>query len=366
MSIISRYIVRQIARCFFICFTGTLSVYLFVEFFEKTQHFLNHDVKAADLVLYLLLKIPEISLKLVPFTVLMSTIFAMDILNRNNEITAMRSCGISFWRSTLLCVAFALAISLLSLVIDGVVAPFFNHHANTVRAVRIEKKDATPRFKPKEAWIHTGNHTLMNVRSVESGGTILKGVTLYHVDPDFGLLEVTRAEQAYFSNQTWKLQNGITRKVFPDGKVQKFRFQTKPIVLAQTPKDFHIKMSHKLHLLQEMTLRDMKAHADRLRRNGQKFSDFLTDYHARIAFSFASVVFMMIGVPLSLQMRRDRGDGIAVVVGLSLLLIFLYVTIHSLAIVLGRGGVLMPIIAGWFANIMFLFAGWYLFLRVRY
>jgi lipopolysaccharide export system permease protein len=39
---------------------------------------------------------------------------------------------------------------------------------------------------------------------------------------------------------------------------------------------------------------------------------------------------------------------------------------HSVAIALGRSGVLLPVLAAWMANIVFLCVALYLLLRVRY
>jgi lipopolysaccharide export system permease protein len=45
---------------------------------------------------------------------------------------------------------------------------------------------------------------------------------------------------------------------------------------------------------------------------------------------------------------------------------FLYWTTHSLALALGRSGAVMPLLAGWLANLLFLSFGSALFLQVRH
>jgi lipopolysaccharide export system permease protein len=53
-------------------------------------------------------------------------------------------------------------------------------------------------------------------------------------------------------------------------------------------------------------------------------------------------------------------------IGQALAVGFFYWTTHSIAIALGRGGVLMPMLAGWMANLVFLAFGGYLLLKVQY
>jgi lipopolysaccharide export system permease protein len=53
-------------------------------------------------------------------------------------------------------------------------------------------------------------------------------------------------------------------------------------------------------------------------------------------------------------------------IGQALAVGFCYWTTHSIAIALGRGGALTPLIAGWMANVLFMSFGLYLMLKVRY
>jgi lipopolysaccharide export system permease protein len=56
----------------------------------------------------------------------------------------------------------------------------------------------------------------------------------------------------------------------------------------------------------------------------------------------------------------------AVGIGQAFIIGFCYWTTHSVAIALGRGGALAPILAGWMANTLFLSFGLYLLLKVRH
>ena len=115
-----------------------------------------------------------------------------------------------------------------------------------------------------------------------------------------------------------------------------------------------------------MTLGSLKAYASRLQRNGYNVSRFLTDYHGRWAYPFVCLVMAVVGMALSLRRTGVRGGGLAIGIGQALGISFLYWTTHSVAIALGRGGVLIPFAAGWVANLLFISFGLYLLLRVRY
>jgi lipopolysaccharide export system permease protein len=74
----------------------------------------------------------------------------------------------------------------------------------------------------------------------------------------------------------------------------------------------------------------------------------------------------IVGIALSLRQIGTRGRGMAVGIGLALVIGFLYWSTHSVAIALGHSGALAPALAGWLANLLFASFGSALFLQVRH
>ena len=112
MSIITRYISLSIVKWFSVCCFGVLALFLFIDFFEKTRHFAKHDARSLDIFYYVLLSVPEVSLQFIPYVLLLSTMFALIILYRNNEIIAMQSCGMSFVQVAWPGIGFAMVMAL--------------------------------------------------------------------------------------------------------------------------------------------------------------------------------------------------------------------------------------------------------------
>ena len=92
----------------------------------------------------------------------------------------------------------------------------------------------------------------------------------------------------------------------------------------------------------------------------------LTDYYGRVAFPLVTIVMVVVGIALSLRRSGVRGGSMAVGIGQAFIVGFCYWTTHSVAIALGRGGALAPMLAGWMANAVFLSFGLYLLLKVRH
>lgn len=116
MPILFRYLLREYGKIFTMCFSGLMTIYLVIDFFEKVRRFLRYDADWIDVLTYFLLKIPAISFQIAPLAVLMATLLTFGLLSRGHEITAMRSCGISLLWITSPFIVFASGITLVLLL----------------------------------------------------------------------------------------------------------------------------------------------------------------------------------------------------------------------------------------------------------
>lgn len=360
--ILFTYLCGEFAKVFGMCFAGLMTIYLVIDFFEKLRRFMKFDAQLFDVLHYFILRTPHITFQIAPLAVLMATLLSLGMLSRNREITAMRACGVSLMRIAAPFLVFGTLVSALLLVLSWVIIPSATASAENVRNVDIEKKPILA-MKADRPWMQIRGQSLMNVDMVAPGGHVLRGIRVYQLSQDFRLTGITEAQQAAYGADGWRLQEGIERRFLPDGSVASRNFHEQPLALSQVPQDFERWLSVESELL---TLHDLRAYIQRLQRDGYGFARLLTDYHARIAFPLVSLIMVCVGVALSLRRMGTRGAGIAVGVGQALLVGFFYWVTHSVSIALGRSGVLMPMLAGWMANLVFFSLGLYLMLKVRY
>jgi lipopolysaccharide export system permease protein len=240
--------------------------------------------------------------------------------------------------------------------------PLATAQAEYVKTALIEKKPIPASLRTDRSWLQLGNRQIMNIDAVDPDGTTLRGILLYRLEPPFRLAEITQAKVARHTTDGWVLMDGVHRVLEPDGRLTLNIFDSQRLEMSQTPDDFNAWVSAES---EEMTLRKIQSHVNRLRQDGYSFSRLLTDYYGRVAFPFVNVVMALVGIALSLRQSGVRGSGMALGIGLALIVGFLYWTTHSVAIALGRSEVLTPMLAGWMANLVFLSFGSYLLLKVR-
>lgn len=363
MTILFRYILREYAKIFGMCFSGLVTIYLVIDFFEKVRRFLRYESGLLPILTYFALKIPSISFQVAPFAVLVATLLTLGLLARSNEITAMRSCGISLlWMSSPF-LLFASGMSLVLLTFSSTVIPLASEKAEEVRAIQIEQKPAPVTVKAAQPWARIGANSLMKVTEIDTEGKTLRGIRLFYFRPPFQLDRITEADEARYTSDGWILRNGHHRRFHSSDTAELTLFAEQPIRIPLIPDDFS---SSLVGNSETMTFREIRSYLGRFQQEGFTFSRLLTDYYGRMAFPLVTVVMVLVGIALSLRRSGVRGGSMAVGIGQAFIVGFCYWTTHSIAIALGRGGALAPLLAGWMANALFLSFGLYLLLKVRH
>ena len=85
--------------------------------------------------------------------------------------------------------------------------------------------------------------------------------------------------------------------------------------------------------------------------------------HGKIAFTFLSIILVLIGISFSL--KSERSGGIAQSIGTGIAIGFSYWIVYAFTINIGRAGTIPPLLSAWIADIIFGSAAVIMFLRVR-
>jgi lipopolysaccharide export system permease protein len=108
---------------------------------------------------------------------------------------------------------------------------------------------------------------------------------------------------------------------------------------------------------EEMSLQELRAYIEspEVRERPAKYILKLQGtYCLKIAAPFASIVFTLLAAPLGLTPTRSTST---MGIGLSMLLVFAYYLLTTFSVKIAEGGFLVPVLAAWLPNIIFLIAG---------
>lgn len=293
-----------------------------------------------------LYKLPEVIVMTLPMSMLLATLLSFGKMSSHGEIIALRSIGISFYRTLFPVVVMAVLVALFSFAFNETVVPLTRRAVSNLLEREVRGK-ALP-LKEDVFFREVENGELKRVVYVSKVNVktgYLRGVLIQEFESG-RLRRIITAEDGFVENGSWVLNDGgiygldINGKVTTAGsfKRQIMKFSFSSAKLDSTGKEPH-----------EMTLRELRENIELLKAQGISTSRLEVKYYQRFAIPWASVVFVLVGAPLAVSHHRTSSS---VGVGLSVLIIFVYYVLLSLGQALGDGGEIPPVLAAWLPNIL--------------
>jgi len=354
MKIISRYLYKEFFTFFVISLITFLLIYLVIEFFGKIDNFMEAHVPLKVAFSFFVYKIPFVVQQMIPVSVLISVMLMLGIMNKHNEILAIKNCGISLFRLFYPLIVIAIFIGVGSFFLSESIVPITSSVANNIWKTQVEKKDPQGSYKLSHLW-YRGKGSIYQIRSYDSRKSIIEGLSIFFFDKDFKLIKRIDARRAKWIKGIWYLNDGFIQKIEPDGSRKTVRFSNHTVQLPETPQNFERTMKAP----EEMSFWELKNYTKKIREEGYDSTRCQVEFHSKIAFPFISLVLTLVGIPLGL--RKKKGGipfGITIGIGIS----FLYLLTFGLSRSLALSGALPPILGAWLANLLFLLFGIYLIL----
>lgn len=359
MTIIHRYLSRYFLRLVALCVAAFVGIYLLIDFFEKIDDFIEHQAGVPEYLTYLLNSIPFIFVQILPLAVLTSVVLTLGGLDRTNEITAMRACGISLWKISRPLLGLALLLSVLLLLLNEYVVPWNVRHLNQLLEVRLKGRTAEPLAR-NEIWYRSAER-IINITVAEPRDKRLQGIVIYSFDGDNRLRRRLDVHSATYREGAWQGVQ-VTERIFDrdSGELIEVTHRDRgALPLQRAPDDF----AGRDDLEGELNFRQLADLVRQLERAGYDATRQRVDMHNRLAAPLTCLVMAFLGIPFAVA--RGRNKNIALGIGLSLGIGIIYFILHSLVTAFGYSRALPPILAAWSANLIFLLVAVWLLLTAR-
>ena len=341
IRLLDKYIFREVCLAFFFGICGTSAVFVGSgTLFSIAQYITEYGASFGSVVKMFIFSLPAIAIYTFPMSMLLAALLTFGRLSSSSEITAMKSCGVSFYRIAAPVIVLGVVVSIFSILFTEHIVPRANNAYENVIAYEIQG-NAAPKSQDhiviKE--IKDGEmQRLMYARRYDAATETLEGVTLQSFEQG-ETKYVQDAAYAKWEGTQWTMYRGaIYEQVLPinAGPGRIVREQKKP---------------------EELTMKELRQQIELMRTQFVDTKKLETELYQRITIPMASLVFAIIGVPLGIQPTRSSSSrGI----GLSLLIFFCYYVLMTLAGALGQSGALNPAYAVWLPNVAGLLIGAYL------
>lgn len=359
MKIIDKYLTKQFVQTILFGLIAFTALFVIIDLMENMDDFIDQNVPGHIILEYYIVFIPEIFRLMIPVAVLLSCLFTVGKLSTQNELTSMKSSGVSLYRFMIPFLITGLAISLLATAFGGYVVPAANKHKVNIEQTYMKKGLVSI---GGNIIFQDSKTRIVNILSYSTFSQQANRVSIQEFNPDNLTQMISRIDannMKYDSTANKWILNGGTKRIFTDSNEVAESFAIMDL------HDLNFKPSDILKKQQkpeELTLNELKALADERLRSGNDPTRVEIEYHSRYAFAFASLVVVFFGLPISANKRKG---GLAVQFGISLGVTFLYLVFMKVSQAFGKNGVMDPIITAWFANFVFLLGGLINMLRVQ-
>lgn len=353
MKIIDKYLIKQFIGTFVFMVLVLILITVVIDFAEKVDDFIEKKAPLEAIVFdYYFNFIPFIVNLLSPICVFMAVIFFTANLTQRSEIIAMLSGGISLYRllRPYLFVATLLAIG--SFFLNAYVVP-----NSTAKRIDFEYRYVKNYRLFDQRNIHKkiANNSYFYLYSYNQYIKEGMWLCLEYVD-NYDVKSILRAETIQWDSvaKRWHLRTVSFRTVA--GGTEKLSFQASlDTAINLTPDDIY----QRENITKSLDLSQLDLYIERERSRDSDFLESLVlEKYERFAFPCAAPILTIIGVALSTRKRRG---GIALQLGIGLLLSFCYIfLLFSGRLILADS---VPLwLSVWLPNIVFaVLAGWLLY-----
>jgi lipopolysaccharide export system permease protein len=356
VKIIDRYMVRGFLLPFLWCIVMFEVMAIIIDIFSFIDYIVKYKIPAFSIFAFYVYYSPTILLQVTPMAALLSTIYVLSNLNKNNEITAMRASGISFWRILMPILLIGFIVSILTFLVNDRIIPVSSRISNTIRREELEKESKKyaqqGRIIENVAVYGVGNKIIF-ARSYDTVKKELGDIIIHQHDEAESLISKTTAQKAVWTNDGWRFYKVIMYNIDNSGKILgEPKFINEMIIpIKEKPADF----AAREWCSDYMSFAELERYINNFKGAGLKIVRSLTvDLHYKLAFPFITLIIMLIGAPFALVTTRG---GVLLGLGMSILIGLLYYATIAMSLAFGKGGILHPIAATWLGNISFAILG---------
>ncbi len=360
-TILDDYVLRDFLLYLVMIGGAFVTLLLVFTLFELLSDILHNGISVLTVGEYLLNVTPYfLYYPIAPMSMLLAVLITFGLLQRSNEITAIKATGISLYRVIIPVLAASVVVAGVLFLSDQFYLPYTNKRQDELRN-RIKGKPAQTYLRPDRKWIFGQHSDIYYYQLFDPDRDTFGGISVFQFDPQtFQITHRIAAERAHWSSPMgrWVYEQGWERSL--DGSAienyRKFDVATYP-QLAEPPAYFkkEVKQSS------EMNYEELRRYIRDLEQSGFDVVRLRVQLDKKIAYPLITLVMAVLAIPFALSAgKRGALASVATAIGIGVV----YWTISGLFEAMGNLSQLPPAVAAWSPNLVFGFIGGYLILRM--
>ncbi len=330
--------------------------------FELIGDILRNQVPATVVAEYALNVAPYLLYTIAPLVMLLAVLVTFGIMQRSNEITAIKATGTSIYRIVTPVIVAAAVLAVGLFFADQFYLPHTNKRQEALHN-QIKGKPPQTYLRPDRKWIFGQNNDIYYYQFFDPDRDQFGNVTVFELDrTTFSMTRRIHAERAHWADNLnrWVFEQGWQRTlhgsaIAPDG-FRVFDVSTFPEI-SETPAYFKKEVKQ----YTEMNYAELERYIRDLQQSGFDVVRLRVQLNKKLSYPLITLIMAVLAIPFSLSTgKKGAATGVAVAVGIAVFYIVVTRTLEAM----GDQSLLPPALAAWSPDLIFALAGGYLLLKV--
>jgi Predicted permeases len=359
-TLIDDYVLRDFFLHLGMILSAFLVLVLVFTLFELLGDILRNKVPATIIAEYLLNVTPYLLYNMAPLVMLLAVLVTFGLMQRSNEITAIKATGTSIYRIVTPVIVSAALLAAALFFADTFYLPHTNKRQEALHN-QIKGKPAQTYLRPDRKWIFGQNNDIYYYQFFDPDRDQFGNISVFQLDKrNFTVTRRIHADRAHWADNLnrWEYERGWERtlKISAMADYRPFEVATFPD-LPETPGYFKKEVKQ----YNEMNYSELHNYIRDLQQSGFDVVHLRMQLHEKLSYPLITLIMAVLAIPFSISTgKRGAITGVAVAVGVAVF----YIVMTRFFEAMGNQSLLPAALAAWSPDLIFLLVGSYLVLKV--
>ena len=359
-TLLDDYVLRDFFVYLGMILSSFLVLLLVFTLFELLGDILRNQTPFTVVAEYLLNVAPYLLYSVAPLIMLLAVLITFGLMNRSNEITAIKATGTSIYRIVAPVIVAAAVLATGLFFVDQFYLPRTNKRQEALHN-QIKGKPAQTYLRPDRKWIFGQHNDIYYYQFFDPDHDQFGNVTIFQIDPaSFTISERIHADRVHWADSMnrWIFEQGWERSLHGSAIAgyRTFEVSTFP-ALSESPSYFKKEVKQ----YSEMNYEELRRYIRDLQQSGFDVVRLRVQLNKKLSFPLITLIMAVLAVPFSLSAAKKGAiTGVAVAVGIAVV----YTVVSRLFEAMGDLSQLPPALAAWSPDLIFALVGSYLILKI--
>ena len=359
-TLIDDYVLRDFFTYLGMILSTFLVLVVVFTLFELLGDILRNQIPTSVVAEYLLNVTPYLLYTVAPLVMLLAVLVTFGLMQRTNEITAIKATGTSIYRVIAPVVGAAAVLATGLFFADQFYLPHTNKRQEALHN-QIKGKPPQTYLRPDRKWIFGQNNDIYYYQLFDPDRDQFGNVTVFQLDrASFTITRRIHADRAHWADNLnrWVYEQGWERSLNVSA-IANYR----PFDVATFPEFPEAPAYFKKEVKQysEMNYEELRRYIRDLQQSGFDVVRLRVQLHKKLSYPLITFIMAILAIPFSLSTaKRGAITGVATAVVIAIV----YTVVSRWFEAMGDLSQLPPALAAWSPDLIFALVGGYLILKV--